>query len=352
MKSQIFNRDEKRKILKKRNYDRNIEHIADYCRAESELYLTANNEVDVTDGSFRIHPQLHFISFSLQYIDYTVLRQLLNPHEIKSDYRYDHRIKNYKNFYHLSINRRLQYNPIYLWTNPYNKYFPGVILGVSLPKNIQDAKSILSFIAGKLPKLKISYIEYTIDYMVDTPREALELQKAFEQYTKVLYNRISPNQKAGYVKYSKLLRFYCRGKDKNKQKGENKWPNNFYDRVRCEYILTRDKKMVVKLRLNTIEDLIKDTNFSRAINSRIQFKQAKYDAKYFPKIWESPYSNFQSTYQNQKQIIAPGRVYKDIENFNMFSALMQEQERVISRFEEKWKSTKVHRSRKRRRSRR
>ena len=335
---QTLSKNEKRKRLKKIVCDRNVGQIIENCRSDSELCINASKEVDVDAGEFRIQPRLHHVRFSTWYISYKELHKnnKIKLYEIKRKNRYDqHQYRNtsYKHFYQASIPGQIQNSPLNVWTTPFNKYFPGIVVGISLPSRIEDAKFILRYLAKNIPSLNISYVEYAIDYMVDTPMIARELHATFNRFLKILYVQKEPSQYDNYIKYVNSVRFYCRGRDSDKQnRGKNRWAEENFDRVRCEFMLSGGRKKA-KLGLKTIEDLIEDTKFSTVIKDRIQFKQAKYNAKYFPKIWEDAYQNFQSTLKANKKIYGSARIDRDIEDFNMFKSLMIEQESAVRRYE-------------------
>ena len=340
MSASRLTRAERRERFHKLCYNNRIEHIIDYCRGAPTLTMDSYGEVDVIEGDFNIKPHLHFVLFSCGFFEYSELKKTFPLYPIASEDRYDCRKDKYKDFYLTSIPNQNWKSPLDVWTVPYNKNRPGIMLGISLPDGIYNAISILRYLANRIPKLKTSYIEYAIDYMVDTPDKAIKLHQVFEQYVKAKWIRKDPSKAEYYFKYGQLVRFYCRGKDRDKQKGEIKWPEEKLDRVRCEFLLPRSNKMTNKLKIRTIEDLIENTRFTKVISNRIQFKQAKLSSKYFPKIWETDYASFQKTLKSYRDKYGSSRIDKDVEEIKSFNHLMQATEIEISRYEKQWEIMK------------
>lgn len=335
-----FSRNEKRKRSFKRFHEEKIEYYLDYCRKEPIIVTDAHNEVDVVEGDFNIRPHLHYVRFSCKFLSYVELQKIFSLHPIDQIKRYDHLKKNYARYYQTSIPHQNANSPLNVWTNPYNKFLPGIMLGISLPDEVYNAVFILKYLASKIPNLKTSYIEYAIDYMVDAPDKAIRLLQIFEQYLNAKWIQKDPLQLENYFKCSDLIRLYCRGKDRDKKKEISRWFYEDLDRIRCEYILTRGKKMVGSFKLNSIEDLINKTMFSKVIDNRIQFKQAKLSAKYFPKIWEKSYKSFHKTFKSYKAEYGQSRIGKDVEEMIAFNRLLRATEETVLRYENQWERVK------------
>ena len=248
----------------------------------------------------KIVPRIHRLVLSG---DYTAdeLRQFLgklyiierNPRRRK-DYQFMASV-------HFKEMNRSSLLTIFYSPGPKSQYKPHEMIELTLPE--KNPQQFLSILNQTLPNLKISKVEYAVDFYVSTGSDTRPLYN-------VLWRNLCPkNQQKvkqdhskdkGIAKYGKFilltwnnrkrilnrnrkisnhLKMYERGEDIHKTKS-NRWYAKNLDRVRIEF--TGKRKWVRDSGLKNLDNLVKDARFYDTMNEKIRFQCAILSSKKLP----------------------------------------------------------------------
>lgn len=157
----------------------------------------------------------------------------------------------------------------------------------------------LQRLEGKIPNLKISSIEYAIDFIMSNPESVRDLFCLMWKYLVPKYQRDSAKMRGlpgrlswgdhysighynNFNRQTGHLKFYERGPDEKKIKKAGKWSYMDTDRVRLEFTAKRKTHHLADKGLDTLHDLICSARFSQMFARRICFKRAKRNSKRLP----------------------------------------------------------------------
>ena len=166
--------------------------------------------------------------------------------------------------------------------------------------NSKSPYSHLSNIYKRLPKLKITRLEYAIDLFCRSPEAVADVLYLIRRY---LYapnawkTSMSGGKFLGYKEYGRVInavyfiwmgkssgkhiKVYERGDDKKKIRsirGHPKWRHEDVNRVRIEFKLKRTA-IVKKYGLSTLKDLIINPKFGIIAKDYVQFNNFKFSSK-------------------------------------------------------------------------
>lgn len=269
-------------------------------------------------------------------------------------YKFDSKMENYL----MHVYKQLKNGKLTIYFYPREGYFPKAYF----VSNSASHKLVFE-LYQLMPELKLSQIEYTIDFYCKENKNIAKLfyflrKNIYFPYAKETYTnkggrfagielnrstnalfQVDPNSTSRYIK------IYERGKDKDKQ-GKS-WPHKNCDRVRLEFVYKRRK---LKARgLNTLSNLFQNPMFSQLIGqhpklktiNEIRFRKFKSNSK-FPQYWEDYLTEDKNGKINCfiEEYTCAGKIVKSpsqyTEENELFNGLIEMIYDAIVRYDKRW----------------
>ena len=315
--------------------------------------LLKNLKKSIVPSISKIMIRIHHVRLSGHYYLWSDLKDKIGKLKVDDEYCSDKRMPNYaKQAFGKFRKRKLT-----VFLNPIKGYLPQCIIEMSYPYEI-----LLSKLWSKLPLLRVSFAEYTIDLFFKSPKDV-------KKYFKLLYRYIYfPYQKELLLHLDKKLsdktrdinawastekmKFYERGPD-NKQRRERHWSVDDIDRIRIEFRAEwedLDRKGLVSLELFS-----KNPKFELMLKNKFAFKRFKKTANnnlpgeyenYSAKDRKGHSGAFQNQYLYFKGLKSTSNISRATENVPGLKPLYDQIISKIKRRDKKWqkKYRKLHRS--------
>ena len=250
------------------------------------------------DGITEIVPLIHRSKFFIKRCSYGEVKERLGKIRVlspKETLFYLQREPGYRQVGY--IQRGWGLGRMTVFFNPREAYFPRFRFHTS--QSSQAALMALHDDMGGYPDLKVSSLEYTIDFFCESCEAVSNLfyllrRYMFFPYAKSTFmnggdfggwNEPRDENAVYHINMGDIhAKIYERGGNDNgfpKRKG---WPHKNVDRVRLEF--TFERNFLARNHISDISDLIKDTKFYQLCSPRIQFKNFKASSP-FPKDWEN-----------------------------------------------------------------
>jgi hypothetical protein len=190
------------------------------------------------------------------------------------------------------IKRKLGVLTVYF--NPYEAYWPWFRFHTS-----QSSKKALWALYEDFPSLKVSSLEYAIDFFCDSPQSVNHLFYLLRRYMFFPYAQETFMEGGEFLGWNEPrtenavyhihlgenhAKIYERGNDKNGIEGREGWLHKNVNRVRLEFTFYRT--FLVRNKIISLRSLVKNAKFHRICSRRIQFKNFKNPSP-FPKTWEN-----------------------------------------------------------------
>ena len=203
-----------------------------------------------------------------------------------------------------------------VYFNPKEAYYPKFRFHTT--QSSQDALMALYDDSPGYPELKVSSLEYTIDFFCDSPKSVSNLFYVLKRYM------FFPHAKSTRIRGDKSLgwnepreynsvhhvdmgtnhaKIYERGNDDNGLKGRSGWLHKNVNRVRLEF--TFGRPFLVRKNITDLYSLIIDPKFRHLCSPRIQFKHFKATSP-FPKYYEE----YTATYKKRNNGSLMEEVFK------------------------------------------
>ena len=152
----------------------------------------------------------------------------------------------------------------------------------------QSSKEALWALYEDFPSLKVSSLEYAIDFFCDSPQSVNHLFYLLRRYMFFPYAQATSMEGGEFLGWNEPrtenavyhvhlgknhAKIYERGNDDNGFDDRKGWPHKNVNRVRLEF--TFGRPFLVRNKIKSLRSLVKDAKFHRICSPRIQFKNFK-----------------------------------------------------------------------------
>lgn len=303
--------------------------------------LFKNLKKSINDDISKIKIRIHRFRLSGPYL-WSDLDGKIGKLKINEVYNASERMPNYKkNAFVRFKNRNLS-----VFLNPKEGTLPQCIIELSYPY-----QKLLSNLQSELPRLKVSFAEYTIDIFFENHKN---VKKYFNLIYRYIYFR---NQKEMVLHSNKELdddsrkinawvftdkmKLYERGPDKKINKG-GYWLLNDVDRIRIE--LKAKWRDLNSNGLNNLELFLKNPLFTSLLKNRFKFKRFKSSVNNVPSEYDDYYvkdsKGHSGAFQNQYLYLKDRKYVKNIsQSIEDVPELLPLYYRILSKIdlrEKKW----------------
>jgi len=302
-----------------------------------------------------IEPKIHRIAFSSKDLTYSEIEKRIGKMK-----RLQEPVQRMPHYATWTV-RQLPDIKLTIFTGPDEGYRPKSYFEFCFPSDppkvcrneveqTQYQRSILLWLNDKLPGLKVSEVEYAVDFYTVGSRSPEYLHRHFTKYLFVGYARdirieggeeteIGSSMRMNYITTGSAYKFYERGRDSQKNHDSHAWPDAAFDRVRLEYTANRAK--LRELGLTMLTDLLENPMFAEVYKKRFEFYIAKISSKHLPKEWEK-YRSFQQEFQ--RAVTLQGEtVYQQREKVDYFKRLQTDFYEMVAWFDAHWNDPTVPR---------
>ena len=244
-------------------------------------------------GITKIRPLIHQSKFFIEKCSYGEVEERLGKIRVLSPQEssmYLDREPGYRQVGYLP--RKLGVLTVFF--NPKESWWPRFRFHTS-----QSSKEALWALYKDFPSLKVSSLEYAIDFFCDSSASANHLFYLLRRYMFFPYAQETSMDGGPFLgwdeprKYNSVYhvhlgknhaKIYERGDDDNGLEEGEGWLHKNVNRVRIEFTFAR--LFLVRNKVDSLGSLAKDAQFHRIVSPRIQFKNFKASSP-FPKDWHN-----------------------------------------------------------------
>jgi hypothetical protein len=290
---------------------------------------------------YEIHPTLHRVKLTGPYRHENFIE---NSYKIKID---NSENKKRKSGYKTKAWLWIDNFKTDVFFDPPDDFFPQC----KIEFNLQDerGRKCLEKISKDFPYMKISSIEYAIDFIFKRGGKNEDARNLFFLLLKCLYfkkikrHKLLYRENENYTYYvGKRIKIYERGKDSLKKK-EGGWKYDLIDRVRLE--ITADRYMLNKLGLKNPHQLLNDCKFFEVFKNYVNFAKFKNCSQkleqefdpYNTKISGYIVESFQELYNSHLKRKTMANLFQSVETDDDFEPFKREIFLSIIEFQTKWR---------------
>lgn len=281
-----------------------------------------------------IRANLHKISLSGMQC-FKEIENALGDLFMEKKFEPEKRMPNYKKQYLKRIGPVL----LAIFLEPKSPFLPKCYLEFVTPDELIPAeiKTFLAKLNNKLPCLKVSRVEYTLDIFHANPNVRKKLFILLQTFLSIPYQRkvrLMENEITGARTFIiGRTRIYERGPDEKRIK--HSWHQNDINRIRIEW--TSDRRQLLKNGIGKLHDFLKSPKFHSSHKDRYQFKHFKH--KRLPKYYQRYNTN---SFHKEKEMHLKKikNIYQYIKDFKPLDPLKIWLRRAMKQFDEEWQNNK------------
>ena len=229
------------------------------------------------------------------------------------------------------------------------RFLPHCLIEIHPKKDVSPSEyqAFLKQLNKSLPGLKLSSVEYAVDFFCKTPEAAESLFENLAENLYIPYQRAevkeigetlslfgNRDRLSRVVHIGKTLKIYERGEDNNRTSSGG-WIYEKLDRVRIEHTASRNE--LKKNGLPFLEDIIKDSKFSDIVSPKLNFRQFKSGT--LPEPWEYEKRGKSRGHFQDEQLHARKKIKnitQSTEPVPEFASLLKRINKSMKLFERKW----------------